>query len=56
MASYSYTFIDILLSTILALIMLSVGLYLTSSNSKNLFLFPEPSFIGLTSLIIALPI
>jgi hypothetical protein len=54
MASYSYTFIDILLSTILALIMLSVGL--TSSNSKNLFLFPEPSFIGLTSLIIALPI
>jgi BASS family bile acid:Na+ symporter len=56
MAHSSYSFIDILLSSILALIMLGVGLSLTSSNFKNLFLFPKPLFIGLTSQILVLPI
>lgn len=52
----SYTFIDILLGFILALIMLGVGLSLTSSNFKSLFLFPKPLLIGLASQIIILPI
>jgi BASS family bile acid:Na+ symporter len=56
MAFSSYTFIDILLSSILALIMLGVGLSLTPSNFKSLFLFPKPLFVGLTSQIIVLPI
>jgi bile acid:Na+ symporter, BASS family len=53
-ASYSVT--DILLSSILALIMLGVGLSLTPGNFKNLFLFPKPLLIGLTSQIIVLPV
>ncbi|MCX6332872.1 MAG: bile acid:sodium symporter family protein [Bacteroidia bacterium] len=56
MAHSSYSFIDILLSSILALIMLGVGLSLTSSNFKNLVLFPRPLIIGLISQIIVLPI
>ncbi len=56
MAHSSYSFIDILLSIILALMMLGVGLSLTSSHFKNLVLFPRPLFIGLTSQILVLPI
>jgi BASS family bile acid:Na+ symporter len=56
MAHFSYSFIDILLSSVLALIMLGVGLSLTSSNFKTLFIFPKPLFIGLASQILALPI
>jgi BASS family bile acid:Na+ symporter len=56
MAHYSYSFIDILLSSVLALIMLGVGLSLTSGNFKTLFIFPKPLFIGLASQILALPI
>lgn len=56
MADFSYSFIDILLSSILALIMLGVGLSLTFSNFKSLFLYPRPLFIGLTSQILVLPI
>ncbi len=56
MASSSYTFIDILLSTILALIMLGVGMSLTSRNFKHLFLFPKPLLIGLSSQILVLPV
>ena len=52
----SYSFIDILLSIILALIMLGVGLSLTPGNFKNLFLFPKPLFVGLTSQILVLPL
>jgi bile acid:Na+ symporter, BASS family len=52
----SYTFIDILLSTILALIMLGVGLSLTSSSFKNLFIYPKPLLVGLTSQIFVLPV
>jgi BASS family bile acid:Na+ symporter len=56
MAPSSYSFIDILLSFILALIMMGVGLSLTSANFKNLFLFPRPLLIGLASQIIVLPV
>jgi bile acid:Na+ symporter, BASS family len=52
----SYTFLDLLLSFILAFIMLGVGLSLTPSSFKNLFLFPKPLLIGLTSQIIVLPV
>jgi bile acid:Na+ symporter, BASS family len=56
MAHSSYSFIDILLSTILALIMLGVGLSLTSRDFKNVFVFPRPLFIGLISQIVVLPV
>jgi bile acid:Na+ symporter, BASS family len=56
MVQSSYPFIGILLSSILALIMLGVGLSLTPGNFKNLFLFPKPLFIGLASQILVLPI
>jgi bile acid:Na+ symporter, BASS family len=36
--------------------MLGVGLSLTPSSFKNLFLFPKPLLIGLTSQIIVLPV
>jgi BASS family bile acid:Na+ symporter len=52
----SYSLIDILLSSILALIMLGVGLSLTPGNFKNLFLFPKALLIGLGSQILVLPI
>jgi BASS family bile acid:Na+ symporter len=56
MALSSYTFIDILLSSILALIMLGVGLSLTSESFKVIFLYPRPLLIGLASQIIILPL
>jgi BASS family bile acid:Na+ symporter len=52
----SYTFLDFFLSFILAFIMLGVGLSLTPASFKNLFLFPKPLLVGLTSQIIVLPI
>jgi len=56
MAHSSYSFLDILLSVILALIMLGVGLSLTPGNFKNIFLFPRSLLIGLTSQILVLPV
>ena len=56
MAQSSYSLIDVLLSTILALIMFGVGLSLTPRNFRDIILFPRPLFIGLTSQIIVLPI
>ena len=56
MVHSSYSFLGILLSSILALIMLGVGLSLTSGNFKSLFLFPKPLLVGLTSQIIVLPV
>lgn len=52
----SYTVTDLLLSLILALIMLGVGLSLTPGSFRNLFLYPKPLLIGLTSQIIILPL
>jgi BASS family bile acid:Na+ symporter len=56
MAHPVYSFLDILLSAILALIMLGVGLSLTPGNFKNLFLFPRSLLIGLSSQILVLPV
>jgi bile acid:Na+ symporter, BASS family len=56
MGTASYSFLDILLSFILAFIMLGVGLSLTLASFKNLFLFPKPLIIGLASQIIILPV
>ncbi len=56
MVHSSYSFVSLLLSSILALIMLGVGLSLTSRDFKNLFLYPRPLFFGLASQIIVLPI
>lgn len=56
MAHSSYSFLDILLSAILALIMLGVGLSVTTGNFKNIFLFPRSLLIGLTSQILVLPV
>ena len=56
MAYSSYSFLDILLSAILALIMLGVGLSVTPGNFKNIFLFPRSLLIGLTSQILVLPV
>ncbi len=52
----AYTFMDLLLSMVLAFIMLGVGLTLTTGNFKNLFLSPKPLIIGLASQIIILPL
>ena len=51
-----YSFIDILISTVLAFIMFGVGLSLTSTSFKNVFLYPKSLVIGLSSQIIVLPI
>lgn len=51
-----YTFLDILLSVILAFIMFGVGLSLTAASFKNLFLYPKPLLIGLLSQILVLPV
>ncbi|MDP4223553.1 MAG: bile acid:sodium symporter [Bacteroidota bacterium] len=56
MAPPSYSFIDILLSTILALIMFGVGLSLTAGNFRQLFIDPRALLIGLASQIIVLPV
>ncbi len=50
------SFIDILLGLVLAFIMMSVGLSLSFKNFKDLFIFPRPLVIGLTSQIIVLPL
>jgi BASS family bile acid:Na+ symporter len=52
----SYTIVDILLSVILALIMMGVGLSLTASSFRNLFVHPKALLVGLTSQIIVLPV
>ncbi len=51
-----YSFIDILISIVLAFIMFGVGLSLTSTSFKNVFFYPKSLIIGLSSQIIVLPI
>jgi BASS family bile acid:Na+ symporter len=55
METFSYTYIDILISAVLASIMFGLGLSLTVDNFKNILLFPRAFFIGLGSQMIALP-
>jgi bile acid:Na+ symporter, BASS family len=51
-----FSLFDLLLSVVLAFIMLGVGLSLTVSNFKTLFVFPKPLIVGLISQIIVLPL
>ena len=52
----SFTFIDILISIVLASIMFVLGLSLTADSFKNIILFPKAFFIGLGSQMIVLPL
>jgi len=52
----SYSYIDILISIVLASIMFGLGLSLTTDNFRNIVLFPRAFFVGLSSQMIALPI
>jgi BASS family bile acid:Na+ symporter len=52
----SYNLIDVLISLILAFIMMGVGLSLTTSSFKTLFIYPRALLVGLASQIIILPI
>jgi bile acid:Na+ symporter, BASS family len=52
----AYSFTDIFLSAVLALIMLGVGMSLTADNFRILYRSPKPLLIGLTSQIIVLPL
>ncbi len=52
----SFTFIDILISIVLASIMFVLGLSLTVDSFKNIILFPKAFFIGLGSQMIVLPL
>jgi bile acid:Na+ symporter, BASS family len=56
MDAFSYSFIDLLLSAVLALIMFGVGLSLTAGNFRQLFIDPRALLIGLASQIIVLPV
>ena len=52
----TFSYIDILISIVLASIMLGVGLSLTLSSFKNIFVHPKPLLIGLSSQLIILPL
>lgn len=51
-----FTFIDILINSVLAIIMLGVGLSLTVQDFKNILIFPKAIFTGLTVQLIGLPL
>jgi BASS family bile acid:Na+ symporter len=51
-----YSYIDILISMVLAFIMFGVGLSLTSTSFKNVIFYPKALLAGLSSQIIVLPI
>lgn len=50
-----HSYIDILISVVLAAIMFGLGLSLTFSNFKNIIKYPRAFFVGLVSQMIALP-
>jgi bile acid:Na+ symporter, BASS family len=52
----SYTYIDLLISLVLALIMIGLGLSLTPVSFKNVLLSPKPLIIGLLAQMIGLPL
>ena len=56
METLSYSFIDILISIVLASIMFGLGLSLTASSFRNIIVFPKAFFIGLGAQMIALPV
>ena len=50
-----HSYIDVLISVVLAAIMFGLGLSLTLSNFKNIIKFPRAFFVGLASQMIFLP-
>lgn len=52
----SYNTLDILVNVVLAFIMLGLGLSLTASSFKNIFIHPKPLIVALCLQIIGLPI
>lgn len=50
-----HSYIDVLISVVLAAIMFGLGLSLTFSNFKNIIKYPRAFFVGLASQMIALP-
>jgi len=52
----SYNTVDILVNSVLAFIMLGLGLTLTTNDFKNIFFHPKPLIVALLLQIIALPI
>lgn len=52
----SYTYIDLLISAVLSLMMIGIGLSLTPASFKNIFTEPKSLIIGLVIQMIALPI
>jgi bile acid:Na+ symporter, BASS family len=52
----SYTYIDLLISFVLALIMIGLGLSLMPINFRNVLLVPKPLIIGLLAQMIGLPL
>lgn len=50
-----HSYIDVLISVVLAAIMFGLGLSLSFSNFKNIIKFPRAFFVGLASQMIALP-
>jgi BASS family bile acid:Na+ symporter len=51
----SYSYIDIVISGVLALIMFGIGISLTFSSFKNIFISPKSLLIGLFAQMIVLP-
>ncbi len=56
MESTSYSFIDILISSVLALIMFGIGLSLTPQKFKENLIYPKSLIIGLVMQMVGLPI
>ena len=52
----SYTYIDLLISAVLSLMMIGIGLSLTPSSFKNIFTEPKSLVIGLIIQMIGLPL
>jgi BASS family bile acid:Na+ symporter len=52
----SYNTVDVLINSVLAFIMLGLGLSLTASSFKNIFLHPKPLTVALALQVIGLPI
>lgn len=52
----SYTYIDLLISAVLSLMMIGIGLSLTPASFKNILTEPKSLIIGLVIQMIALPI
>ena len=52
----SYSYIDLLISAVLSLMMIGIGLSLTPASFKNVFTEPKALLIGLTIQMIGLPV